>query len=77
MPVYQKTGVVQVKNVNLNDYKFSLTTVSNTDYLEIKICAAGDFYIDWGDGNIEEINKTNISGATKLSDYSNIPSEWK
>ena len=53
------------------EYKFYLTfnRVISPQY-GINISAAGEFVIDWGDGTIETINKTNTTNTTYLHDYS-------
>ena len=42
--------------------KFQITTtkinISTGDYFAFKITAAGEFYVDWGDGNIEYFDRT-------------------
>ena len=39
------------------DAPFSLTTTDDTDYFAFHMEAAGTFYIDWGDGEIEEVTR--------------------
>ena len=53
------------------EYKFYLTfnRVLSPQF-GINISAAGEFVIDWGDGTIETINKTNTTNTTYLHDYS-------
>ncbi|MBO5834202.1 MAG: hypothetical protein J6R22_04595, partial [Alphaproteobacteria bacterium] len=43
------------------DYKFELKTVLGTTSFNVGISAAGKFYIDWGDGNIETIINETIA----------------
>ena len=51
-------------------YPFSLTTTSTTDHFEFKMSAAGEFYVDWGDGTIETISRTNnLTETTYSHDY--------
>ena len=45
-------------------YDFYLTTTSDTDTFAMRITAAGEFYIDWGDGKSEWITKSNTSNMT-------------
>ena len=45
-------------------YDFYLTTTSDTDTFAMRITAAGEFYIDWGDGKSEWITKSNASNMT-------------
>lgn len=47
--------------------KFSVTTTSTTSSFLFRMSAAGVFYVDWGDGNIEPIDRT---GDTTIADYS-------
>ena len=44
-------------------YDFYLTTTSDTDVFAMQISAAGEFYIDWGDGKSEWVTK---SDTTKM-----------
>ena len=53
-------------------YPFSLTTTSNTDHFEFKMSAAGEFYVDWGDGTVETISRTNnLTETLYTHDYDN------
>ncbi len=45
-------------------YDFYLTTTSDTDMFAMKISAAGEFYIDWGDGKSERITKSDTTKMT-------------
>ena len=49
-----------------NEFPFIITTIPNTKSFSFNICAAGKFVIDWGDGNIEKINK-NLTGERTIS----------
>ena len=42
-------------------YDFYLTTTSDTDVFAMKISAAGEFYIDWGDGKTEWVTKSDTT----------------
>ena len=45
-------------------YNFYLTTTSDTDVFTMQISAAGEFYIDWGDGKSEWITKSDTTNMT-------------
>ncbi|MBQ7055856.1 MAG: hypothetical protein IJN91_02905 [Alphaproteobacteria bacterium] len=45
-------------------YDFYLTTTSNTDMFAMQISAAGEFYIDWGDGKSEWVTKSDTTNMT-------------
>ena len=45
-------------------YDFYLTTTSDTDMFAMQISAAGEFYIDWGDGKSEWITKSDTTNMT-------------
>ena len=45
-------------------YDFYLTTTSDTDVFAMQISAAGEFYIDWGDGKSEWITKSDATNMT-------------
>ena len=49
--------------------KFFITTTSSTSSFSFQISAAGDFTIDWGDGDVETINKTNTTNTTYSHTY--------
>ena len=49
-------------------YDFYLTTTSDTDVFAMQISAAGEFYIDWGDGKTEWVTKPDTTDTT----YSHI-----
>ena len=48
---------------------FLITTTPNTSSFSFNISAAGDFTIDWGDGNVETINKTDTNDTTYSHTY--------
>ena len=50
-------------------YDFYLTTTSDTDVFAMKISAAGEFYIDWGDGKTEWVTKSDTTDTTYLHKY--------
>ena len=45
--------------------KFTVTTTKDTDEFGFYLSAAGTFYIDWGDGTVETINRINDTSYTK------------
>lgn len=49
--------------------KFTVTTTSDTKTFSFKISAQGVFYIDWGDGNYETINKSDTNDTTYTHVY--------
>ena len=49
--------------------KFFVTTTPNTSSFEFDIGAAGNFTIDWGDGDVETINKTDATNTTYSHTY--------
>ena len=49
--------------------EFFVTTTPNTRSFSFQISAAGDFTIDWGDGDVETINKTNTTSTTYSHTY--------
>ncbi len=50
--------------------EFILTTTADTTKFSFVISAVGTFEIDWGDGDIETINKTDTTETTYSHDYS-------
>ena len=48
---------------------FTITTTSDTSSFAIIISAAGRFYVDWGDGDIETITKTDTDEKYITHDY--------
>ena len=50
--------------------KFQITTTNDTDKFVFNMSAKGTFYIDWGDGNVELIDRANTTAMTEYShDY--------
>ena len=48
---------------------FALTTTSDTSSFEFSISAAGKFFVDWGDGTVETITKSNTTNTTYSHNY--------
>ena len=46
--------------------KFQITTTNDTDKFVFTMTAKGTFYIDWGDGNVQKIERT----GTTMTEYS-------
>ena len=46
--------------------KFQITTTNDTDHFIFSMSAKGTFYIDWGDGDVEKIERT----TTTMTEYS-------
>lgn len=46
--------------------KFQITTTNDTDHFVFSMSAKGTFYIDWGDGDVEKIERAN----TTMTEYS-------
>ncbi len=53
------------------DWHFFITTTNDTASFSLKISAAGTFYINWGDGIIETVKKTDTTNTTYSHQYSN------
>lgn len=49
-------------------YHFTATTTETSEF-SFKISAAGTFYIDWGDGHVEKIEKANTTNTTYAHTY--------
>ncbi len=49
--------------------EFTITTTSNTSSFSFQISAAGNYTISWGDGNVEQISKSNVTLATYSHNY--------
>ena len=49
--------------------KFQITTTNDTDKFVFTMTAKGTFYIDWGDGDVEMINRTNTTMTEYSHDY--------
>lgn len=47
--------------------KFQITTTNDTDHFVFSMSAKGTFYIDWGDGNVEMLNRSNTTTMTEYS----------
>ena len=54
-----------------NEFPFIMTTTPNTKSFSFNISAAGKFVIDWGDGNIEKIDKNKTGKQTISHSYNN------
>ena len=52
------------------NYKFFITTTSNTTSFSFSISAAGEFYVDWGDGTRNKITRTNTQELEYSHNYS-------
>ena len=50
--------------------KFSLTTTSDTTSFSFNMTARGTFYVDWGDGTVQTIDRSNNNQATYSHTYS-------
>ena len=60
---------IDIGNGNCENAKFTITTTNlpaNTDF-KFKMYAAGVFYIDWGDGNVQTIDRTNNTTGTQYT----------
>ena len=49
--------------------EFTLTTTPNTSSFGFKISAAGEFVVDWGDGTVETITKSDTTNTTYTHNY--------
>lgn len=47
--------------------KFQITTTNDTDEFVFNMSAKGTFYIDWGDGTVELIDRSNTTTMTEYS----------
>ena len=47
--------------------KFQITTTNDTDKFVFNMSAKGTFYIDWGDGTVELLNRANTTTMTEYS----------
>lgn len=54
--------------------KFQIKTTNNTDEFVFSISASGNFWVDWGDGNIEYINKNNTDDIIYSHTYTTTAS---
>ena len=57
--------------VPTNEFPFIMTTTPNTKSFSFNIGAAGNFVIDWGDGNVEKIDKNKTGKQTISHSYNN------
>ncbi len=57
-------------SVHATEPEFTVTTTADTTEFSFTIEAARDFTIDWGDGNMETINKTAVRTTTCSHTYS-------
>lgn len=53
------------------DYPFSVTTVPNTSEFAFVLYATGDYTVDWGDGNVENITVSNNATTPVKHTYTN------
>ena len=68
----QKSGELYIKYNNQTyhilesapESKFQITTTSTTKNFTFTMSAAGTFYVDWGDGTVDEIIRTNTTNTT-------------
>lgn len=56
--------------IKVIDWHFFITTTSDTTSFSFKISATGTFYVDWGDGQIETIKKSDTTDTTYSHTYS-------
>ena len=49
--------------------EFTITTTSTTSSFSFQISAAGNYTISWGDGNVEQISKSDVTLATYSHNY--------
>ena len=52
------------------NYKFFITTTSNTTSFKFYLSAAGEFVVDWGDGTRNKITRTNTEELEYSHNYS-------
>lgn len=50
-----------------SEFQITTTALSANDYIAFQMSAAGNFYIDWGDGNVENIDRSNNKNQAKYS----------
>lgn len=58
-------------NAVFADSVFFVKTIDGTSQFSFSIAATGDFTIDWGDGNIENISQTDVKATTYSHVYKN------
>ncbi len=64
------TAVENLISKNI-EYKFFMTTTDDTSSFSLSLGAAGTFYIDWGDGTTEIIEKNDYYETTHTHNYAN------
>lgn len=65
-----------IKKLIVYPSDFYVITTSNTKKFSFNMSAAGDFVVDWGDGNLEKISKLNTLNEEYVHNYDN-PGEYK
>ena len=60
-----------MSNAQTNEFPFIMTTTPDTTKFSFYLGAAGNFVIDWGDGNIEKINKNKTGRQIISHSYKN------
>lgn len=66
----------QIEQKETVSYVFSATTVDDAKFFDVSIGASGKFYIDWGDGNTETIEK-NDTNILKISHSYDIADKYE
>ncbi len=69
-------GIVEKLIKPQTKHEFTLTTIPDTDSFQFVIGAAGEFTIDWGDGDVETIVKNNTTDITYSHEYL-VPGVYK
>lgn len=59
-----------LKEVQVIDHEYPFEMTVTASSLSFTMSAQGEFYIDWGDGNVETIIKTDTTNATYSHTYS-------
>ncbi len=65
------TNIEYVSAPDNVDYKFFVTTIPDVELFMISIAAAGEFYIDWGDGAKQKITKNDTEKYNIGHKYAN------
>jgi hypothetical protein len=52
-----------------SDFPFNITTTANTSSFSFKLAARGTFEVDWGDGPVQQITRSNTTQATYTHTY--------
>ncbi|MBQ7055634.1 MAG: PKD domain-containing protein, partial [Alphaproteobacteria bacterium] len=65
------TNIEYVSAPDNVDYKFFVTTIPDVELFMISIAAAGEFYIDWGDGAMQKITKNDTEKYNIGHKYAN------